>query len=352
VYLIMGGLTGTGAAVAAYLAKTVQARLVLVEDGAWPARDEWDTWAEAAAEPVFARARIETLRALESAGAEVEVVGVDAASEPELRRAVELAYQRFGALHGVFHTAEPRDADPAQTTIGSDGQHHFQGKVYGTYNLERALAGREPDFCLLMSSVTALLGGAGRMPHAAANLFLNAFARARSRDAARPHWLSVNWDEAANDEETAEALRHLFALGEVSQVVVSTEDLTTRLRAAGSGAAAADAPAAIKSGAASLHARPQTGVPYVAPASPTERIIAGIWQSLLGIDGVGVHDNFFQLGGNSLVGIQLTSQLREAFHADIPVHAIFAAATVSDLALVIEDILLTEIEALGEVDAA
>jgi amino acid adenylation domain-containing protein len=47
-------------------------------------------------------------------------------------------------------------------------------------------------------------------------------------------------------------------------------------------------------------ARPQTGHPYVAPATATERRLAGIWQRVLGLDSVGVHDNFFDVGGNSL----------------------------------------------------
>ena len=47
-------------------------------------------------------------------------------------------------------------------------------------------------------------------------------------------------------------------------------------------------------------ARPETGHPYVAPSTATERLLAGIWQRVLGLDSVGVHDNFFDIGGNSV----------------------------------------------------
>lgn len=101
-----------------------------------------------------------------------------------------------------------------------------------------------------------------------------------------------------------------------------------------------------------LHSRPRLNSPYVPPASPMEQTIAEIWRNLMGIAEIGIHDNFFQLGGNSLLGIQLTSQLRQKFQLEVPVRVLFEAPTVAELALTIEDILLTEIEGMNEGDAS
>ncbi|NIM16726.1 MAG: amino acid adenylation domain-containing protein [Candidatus Aminicenantes bacterium] len=71
---------------------------------------------------------------------------------------------------------------------------------------------------------------------------------------------------------------------------------------------------------------------YVVPESDKEKIIANIWKQVLGIDKVGILDNFFQIGGNSLEIIQVNSQLQEVFNVDIPVVTMFRYPTIDALA--------------------
>ena len=71
---------------------------------------------------------------------------------------------------------------------------------------------------------------------------------------------------------------------------------------------------------------------YVAPGDETERTIAAIWRDCLKVDRVSVHDNFFDLGGHSLVVLQIQSKLREVLHRDIPIVAMFEHPTISSLA--------------------
>ncbi|MBA3260828.1 MAG: amino acid adenylation domain-containing protein, partial [Gemmatimonadales bacterium] len=83
-------------------------------------------------------------------------------------------------------------------------------------------------------------------------------------------------------------------------------------------------------------ARPELEGPPLAPRSPTEEVVAGIWAEVLGLDGIGVSDNFLDLGGHSLKATQVMSRVREAFHVELPVHSVFAFPTVARLAEVIE----------------
>lgn len=71
---------------------------------------------------------------------------------------------------------------------------------------------------------------------------------------------------------------------------------------------------------------------YVPPQSNSERAIAEVWQELLRVQQVGLHDNFFDLGGNSLLVVQAQARLREVLGADLPVVRLFQYPTVSALA--------------------
>jgi len=72
--------------------------------------------------------------------------------------------------------------------------------------------------------------------------------------------------------------------------------------------------------------------PYVAPRSELERLIAGVWREALGVERVGVQDNFFNLGGHSLLLIRVNNRLREALRMELPVVELFKYPTVSALA--------------------
>ncbi|HKV36205.1 MAG TPA: non-ribosomal peptide synthase/polyketide synthase [Pyrinomonadaceae bacterium] len=82
--------------------------------------------------------------------------------------------------------------------------------------------------------------------------------------------------------------------------------------------------------------RDEVAVEFVAPRTPTEEAVAGIWATVLKLERVGVLDNFFELGGHSLLATQVMHSLREAFHLDLPLRSIFESPTVADLSLVIE----------------
>jgi acyl-coenzyme A synthetase/AMP-(fatty) acid ligase/acyl carrier protein len=70
---------------------------------------------------------------------------------------------------------------------------------------------------------------------------------------------------------------------------------------------------------------------YVAPRTPTEEILAGIWCEVLKLDRVGVHDDFFELGGHSLQAVLVIARVRQAFQIELPLRVLFDAPTVSEI---------------------
>jgi acyl transferase domain-containing protein/acyl carrier protein len=358
VYLLTGGLGGIGLLLAEYLARTVQPKLILIGRSVFPAKDQWEQWLATHDEQDGVSRKIRQVQALEELGAEVLIVSADVADESQMRSIMAQLYERFGELHGVIHAAGIAgektvklipDVDPAGCEI------HFQGKVYGSYILERVLHNKELDFCLLFSSNVSILGGLGSIAYSAANLFMDSFALNRSRTSRTP-WISANWDGwlleeenrlsssfqtsidqyAMTRRESVEAFNRVVSTAAAGQMVVSTGDLPSRLsvwidREALKGTDAAKD----GDGSAALHPRPALGTAYVPPSTEVEETIVKIWQQLLGIEQLGIHDNFFDLGGNSLIGLKVISRLKRELNVDIPVVALFEGPTVSALAKVI-----------------
>ena len=357
VYVVTGGLGRIGLELASFLGRNLRARLALIARRGLPAREGWPRWLAGHGDDDEVSRRIKGVQALESRGVEVLTPRADVGDEAAMRAAFDEVTARFGDIHGVVHAAgAQRERLTSVREIGpAEAEAHFRAKARGLLVLEKVLAGRPLDFCLLFSSLSSILGGLGFGAYAAANIFMDAAAQRHNREGGAP-WVSVNWDGwqlRREDEHGAAYNAHLAGLAitpaeglEVferilradgaTQVVVSTTNLEARLarwinpapRPREGPEAGADAPPS--------YPRPDLSNEYVAPSTEVERAVAAIWQELVGIERVGVHDNFFELGGHSLLGIQLMSRLRRDFRIELPLRTLFETPTVAGLAFLIE----------------
>ncbi|HWX43331.1 MAG TPA: beta-ketoacyl synthase N-terminal-like domain-containing protein [Blastocatellia bacterium] len=95
------------------------------------------------------------------------------------------------------------------------------------------------------------------------------------------------------------------------------------------------------------HPRPDIQNSYLAPANDLERALVEIWQASLGINQIGIYDDFFGLGGDSLLATHLLSRAGEIFEVDLPLHTFFAAPTISELATLIDSLLTEKVKELS-----
>jgi amino acid adenylation domain-containing protein len=90
--------------------------------------------------------------------------------------------------------------------------------------------------------------------------------------------------------------------------------------------------------------QPDTDTPeqeYVGPRNATEETLCRLWQEVLRRERVGIHDNFFKIGGHSLMAVQLATRIREGFKLDIPLQRMFELPTIAQLAEAIDQALQT-----------
>jgi phthiocerol/phenolphthiocerol synthesis type-I polyketide synthase E len=284
---------------------------------------------------------------LQEIGAKVSVLditdGVDVADRPAVEQALLEAVARHGRIDGVLHAAGLASDDyrTISELQAADLERHLRPKVGGAVALREALreTGEEPSFILATSSLAAVLGGLSLGSYAAADAALDALLGAWG-----PPWASVNWEvwqtiagagmlgQQQNElmltpAELVDTLERVLSLRGQPRLAVATGDLGARL------AQWADV---LHAGPVKAHARPESGVPYRAPETPAEARIAEIWQESLGVDRIGVDDDFFLLGGNSLAGLQILSKMRAELDVELPLKTFFEARTVAVMAVEIE----------------
>jgi amino acid adenylation domain-containing protein len=90
--------------------------------------------------------------------------------------------------------------------------------------------------------------------------------------------------------------------------------------------------------------RPALDASEPRPRTPVEERLAALWAEVLGLEQVGLHDNFFALGGYSLLATRVTSRVRQAFGVELSVRALFEAPTVAGLAVAVVEQLLVQAE--------
>jgi len=359
VYLITGGLGGIGLALAEYLAVTYQAKLVLIGRTHLPLRKQEtdvvsDKWA--------------AISQLEKLGSEVMLASADIANIDEMNRVVDDAKQKFGLINGVIHAAGVAGSGVIQLKNAEEAAKVLSAKVFGTVVLEQIFHNTDLDFMLLCSSITSILAEMGQVDYCAANAFLDAFSHYH-RNVHKIPTICLNWDawqkigmavttkvpdnlKSWQSENVKKGLLpqegiDVFkrAIECISpQIIVSTYDLHYRYTedSAFQASATPEEPTLSEE---SAHSRPDLTNDYHLPTNDNEKIIVDQWQRFLGVKPIGISDDFFQLGGDSLLAIQVVNQLKTFFpDATLNSHSLLAAPTPRQLA----DIVTTSSSALEE----
>ena len=360
-YVITGGLGGISYLLARHLMSRYGAKVALIGRSALPARQHWEEWLTEHGRGNAISLRIERAKELEQQGGQLLLLTSDVADQGAMETAWQTIEQRFGPVQGVVHAAGlPGGARIAAQTVAGVSE-VLRPKVQGSEVLagivRKAHATRPLDFLLFCSSISAVLPVAGAADYAAANAFQDSFAlwcrqqwhlpavsvnfdawrevgmaAEMEMPAAMQHMKDQRLETAMTPEEGVEICERILASGHV-QVLVSTVEFPKLLEIA-----------------RAAYAQPLSGIEQAdsaklvvgaagpdSTASEETQIVMSIWQELLGVSSVQPGDNFFALGGHSLLGTMVLARIRERYGTELTIRAIFEAPTPERLAGLIRE---------------
>ncbi|MEH2085007.1 MAG: SDR family NAD(P)-dependent oxidoreductase [Nostoc sp.] len=383
-YLISGGLGAVAVEIAKYLIKFFNAKLLLV------GRTPLSTTDVASNDSATMSDKIKAYQELKQLGA-VVYEAVDICDFQAVQQVVEKAKASWGRqLHGVIHLAgtyhEQMLIDETPQSLAAI----LRPKVLGAWVLHQVLNKQGQGVFISFSSLTSFFGGATIAAYAAANNFLESFNQYQ-RSVGGLHSYCFAWtiwrDTGINKGYQRQEITRAQGFYEMSlqqglyslltglyhdqaQLIVGLDGSNPKIRRFTSefpGLQKLTAYFTTKNGSSvpelsdftvrdrftttvncdfvqlsqmpltvsgeinrDLLARGMTRRAIV-PRNEMERQIAQSWQEVLKIPQIGIHDNFFQLGGNSLLAFQVISRLRETFSVELSPNRFFASPTVAGL---------------------
>ena len=357
-YLITGGMGGLGLETAKWMIEKGARHLVLLGRkeptlSAWIAVDQ-----------------------MKKSGAEVVVTLADVSQYKQINPIFEKFGKQMPILGGVVHAAGLLDDGALVNLDVQRMKNVMEPKVQGTWNLHELTANLNLDFFVLYSSAVSVLGSPGQGNYAAASAYLDAMASYRNH-LGLP-CLSINWGPWAEVGLAAEATekleeqnlstQHLVKVIEIEQGLETLEFLMAQsitqvavlpfdlknlleLYPTAAGMPFFEKVGGSETHVAKLYARPNLRQKYVAPRSEIERKLASLWQQTLHIDQVGIHDSFFELGGDSVLAAQILAMARKTYGISINPQDAFQAFTIERLGELLEAEILKQIEEMTEEEA-
>ncbi|MEA5367265.1 SDR family NAD(P)-dependent oxidoreductase [Amycolatopsis sp., V23-08] len=357
-YLITGGLGVLGLALARRLAP-LGVNLALAGRTELPPEDTWDGWIRDHGVDDRTSSVLLAVRDLRALGADVLTVRADVSVPGEAAALLAEVRGYFGDLDGVVHAAGIAGGGLLQNKTREQAAAVLAPKIDGTLALAEALRVEPVDLLVLYSSTVTLTVGVGETDYSAANAFLDGFAAAEAGERGPAKqvvsvawgpwqldaWTSSGLSGSTEAQEGSRKFREEFGIGAeegtelLSRIVASGEpqvtvlplpltDVLAALARMGSVDALVGADAALPSG--ERYPRPDLRTALVAPRTPAEERVAAAWCDCLGLEEVGVHDPFFDLGGTSLIGLVLIGRVAKEFGVELAPASLFEKPTIAE----------------------
>ncbi|MCP4157762.1 MAG: KR domain-containing protein, partial [bacterium] len=253
-------------------------------------------------------------------------------------------------INGVIHTAALTGEHIVKTiaeTERSDYEKQFQPKVWGYLVLREIFKKKNLDFCIVTSSLSAILGGLGFAVYSAANSSLDAYVQYDSPTQSG-RWISINldsWIFAEKEEQKSPGapqrepgitpaegrtlLKRVLYHCNTNQVIVSVTALQDRIHRWVMLKTLQEEEKPGQEEKPTYHERPELSSTYTEPRDKLEQEMVAIWQTSFGIETIGIHDDYFEMGGDSLKGMMFVNKYNKLLKETINLKIMFEAPTIA-----------------------
>lgn len=373
VYIITGGTGGLGLEVAKYLAGMNKVNLVFINRSKLPERENWPEIINHGGDPKLGK-KLQAIQDIEKSGSKISCLSADISDFDAMAKLVSEIRLQYKKINGVIHAAGVSPWGFISQKSEQSTHQVIHPKVHGAWILAELTQQDDLDFLVMFSSVAATFGAPGQGDYTAANLYLDSFAAVlnkKGRKALTIDW--VQWLETGMAVETKANVNTIFKalptrvgiealdkvlhsglyrvlIGEMdygSDMVLLLERLPMRLseklrgnlekQKSFSGAAAKrqDHPV----GEVKLKGRDN------GEYTKMEKMVAQIWGEVLGYQELSIDDNFYELGGDSILAIKIGNRISKLTNKSLPISETLTMPTISDLSKYIEEIEFHQAEA-------
>ncbi|CAM4460002.1 MAG: D-alanine--D-alanyl carrier protein ligase [Legionella sp.] len=350
VYLVTGGIGGMALSLCEAITKNVaRPTFILLSRSPVIAPPTWAAILQDSQHPLYAK--VSRLQQLQDLGARLFCHQVDVNQETPLCEAIAYYKQQLGRIDGVIHAAGIAGSGLVQLKTKAKADAVLAPKLQGTYNLARALQGIPLDFVVLISSLAAITGVKGQIDYCAANASLDAFACTRLFSTR--FILSLNWNSWREVGMAVETQRphdvHYLGHGndispaEGQQLFLQamarshTQVIISNYEPEGYSMMLLQTPLQMPMAQPKMTRHElNVSTSYEVPSNEVESQLAQLWQDNLGIEEVGIHDDFFALGGYSLKALSLIEKINKMFVVSVSIHHLYTAPTIRQLAQLIQ----------------
>ncbi|MCW3072739.1 MAG: hypothetical protein JWO44_2629 [Bacteroidetes bacterium] len=347
VYLIPGGASGIGLEIAKFISSKEKVKLAIVSR-------------RTPEELAVSDAALEAFREIEKSGSSVHYYAADISDFTKMKAVVSLIHKELGKISGVIHSAGlPGGVMRTKNHSAASFKETLLPKIHGSVNLFELLKNDAPDFFVMFSSLNSILGGDRGSNYSAASIFQDNYVHEIKMQI--PHAVVINWPAWRETGQWKRFNDFVDQPADYDQSILSSEGIAAFETALAQGwsntivsntnpallgdnpffiANTGEASPSVKRSNAAKRSMPVTDEKsdYVFNDewTGTENKVAAIWYSVLKTKAIGRDDNYFKLGGHSLLGIRIINRIEKQLEVEMEFRNLLEYPTIRELSAYID----------------
>lgn len=332
-YLITGGLGKVGKILTTYLCDIYKSKVIIIGRRIIPSENLSESSSNEQKIDSRLMEAFKDLEKLKEGNRPIFYYNTDVSDYNAFNEVIEKIESEHGKISGVIHAAgniNNLTFKPIEKLDAKIALKQFQPKVQGTINLNIIFKNRNLDFVWITSSLSSVLGGLTFGAYSVANAFIDSFVNNKREDL--KNWFCINLDGIVegkiDNQKLIELFEKTFSLGN-HQIIVSVKDpnlFNPEQKAQKVEQVNND----------SIIDRNVLSVNYVAPTTIIEEKLCDIVQSFLGYNKIGVLDNFFEIGGDSLKAMTLIKRVNKSFEIELNIQDFYSTPNIKEFSEQIE----------------